>query len=96
MMKQCISMLLLAVMFFSCKSDITKVTESEETVASKSADDDWIILFDGTSTEGWRGYNGKTLPPGWIAKDGALTFVTELGLEQDPFESIDDFDVKAP
>jgi hypothetical protein len=76
-------MFLLAVMFFSCKSDTTKAKESEEMVASKSVDDDWIILFDGTSTEGWRGYNGKTLPPGWIAKDGALTFVTELGLEQD-------------
>lgn len=44
---------------------------------------EWIYLFDGTSTKGWRAYNGEALPPGWIAKDGELTFDTELGLEQD-------------
>lgn len=44
---------------------------------------EWIYLFDGTSTKGWRAYNGDELPPGWIAKDGELTFDTELGLEQD-------------
>ena len=76
-------MLFLAVMVFSCKSDTATEAKSDETITSKTNDDGWISLFDGTSTEGWRGYNGKTLPPGWIAKDGALTFVTELGLEQD-------------
>ena len=44
--------------------------------------DDWIYLFDGTSTEGWRAYNGEALPPGWVVKDSTLTFDTELGLEQ--------------
>src|SRR5690606_40821753 len=44
---------------------------------------EWIYLFDGTSTEGWRGYNMDSLPPGWIVKDSTLTFDTELGLEQD-------------
>ena len=45
--------------------------------------DEWISLFDGKTTHGWRAYNGETIPPGWIAKNGELTFDTELGLEQD-------------
>ncbi|WP_338039440.1 DUF1080 domain-containing protein [Maribacter litopenaei] len=59
-----------------------KEETSTETVEQATAEE-WIILFDGESTEGWRAYNGSELPPGWIAKDGALTFDTELGLEQD-------------
>ena len=43
---------------------------------------EWISLFDGKSTEGWRGYNSNSLPPGWTAKDGMLMFDTELELEQ--------------
>src|SRR3546814_7450381 len=43
----------------------------------------WIYLFDGTSTDGWRGYNADVLPPGWTIKDSTLTFDTELGKEQD-------------
>jgi len=36
--------------------------------------DNWTYLFDGTSTKGWRGYNSKTLPPGWVVRDGVLMF----------------------
>ena len=43
---------------------------------------EWIHLFDGKSTEGWRGYNSNSLPPGWTAKEGMLMFDTELELEQ--------------
>lgn len=43
---------------------------------------DWIVLFDGTSTKGWKGYNGEGLPPGWTIKDGTLTFSTEVVLEK--------------
>ena len=44
---------------------------------------EWIHLFDGTSTEGWRAYNGDALPPGWAIKDSILTFHTEQILEED-------------
>ena len=44
--------------------------------------DQWIYLFDGNSTEGWRGYNSEIMPPGWTAKDGMLMYDTELELEQ--------------
>ena len=44
---------------------------------------DWIYLFDGKSTDGWRAYNGETIPEKWTVIDGNLTFNTELKLEED-------------
>jgi hypothetical protein len=70
-MKKSVIILLLATIVFSCGK------------APKKETGEWISLFDGTSVEGWRAYNGDALPPGWIAKNGELTFDTELGLEQD-------------
>lgn len=42
---------------------------------SKPKDDpNTIVLFDGTSLEGWRGYNRTDLPGKWSIEDGALKF----------------------
>ena len=49
---------------------------------SSSSENEWISLFDGETTEGWRGYNSNEMPPGWTAKNGMLMFDTELELEQ--------------
>ena len=46
-------------------------------------ENEWITLFDGTSTVGWRAYNGEQLPPQWVIVDGALTFETESKNEED-------------
>ncbi|WP_073180932.1 3-keto-disaccharide hydrolase [Flagellimonas flava] len=76
------AMLLALIALGACKQ--TKKTEitdqSEEPIEPLEK---WTYLFDGTSLEGWRAYNGETLPPGWTIKDSTLTFDTELGLEQD-------------
>lgn len=68
----------LAAGLLACGTDPAPTTSTEPASAppetETAADDDWIILFDGTSTEGWRGYNAETLPPGWVIKDGELTF----------------------
>ena len=79
-MNQFLTFLLLAVLVFSC--DTPKDTDQDaKTVETES--DDWITLFDGTSMDGWRAYNGDKLPPGWIIKDSTLTFNTEQILEED-------------
>ena len=49
----------LAVLIGSCKTEPKTTTE------------EWIYLFDGSSTEGWRAYNGEVLPPQWVIKNGA-------------------------
>ncbi len=72
----------------SCKSDTTTSSESSNTftkekTAKTTSDDGWIHLFDGSTTDGWRAYNGTTLPAQWEIKDGALTFDTEKRLEAD-------------
>jgi hypothetical protein len=36
----------------------------------------WRLLFDGKTTDGWRGYKMDKMPPGWKVIDGALVRVT--------------------
>jgi len=50
---------------------------------NKKPPEEWVSLFDGTSTMGWRAYNGEAMPPGWGIEDEILTFRTEKILEQD-------------
>ncbi len=66
------------ILLISCKLDVKPTSDLETTEK-----EEWIILFDGTSTKGWRAYNSDTLPPQWIIKDGALTFDTERKSEND-------------
>lgn len=80
-MRKVVSILVIAVMIFSCKEE-KKEQKSETVLETEVKTNDWITLFDGTSTEGWRGYNGKTMPPGWVIEDSILTFKTDLGLEK--------------
>ena len=83
-MKYLFSMIVLCALFISCKKEPKQEIEQVAQKEAVQADtDDWIYLFDGVSTEGWRAYNGDALPPGWVAKDSVLTFDTELGMEQD-------------
>jgi hypothetical protein len=35
----------------------------------------WRVLFDGRTTDGWRGYKQQTAPAGWQVVDGELTRV---------------------
>jgi len=43
------------------------------TLSEQEVEDGWILLFDGESTEGWRGYGKDSFPEsGWVIEDGAL------------------------
>ena len=50
---------------------------------NKKKSTQWINLFDGSSLEGWRAYNGDQMPPGWKIVDSTLTFTTKQILEED-------------
>ncbi len=76
-----INQILIACILFclciACKTDTKKQNVKEE------VDTGWQYLFDGTSTKGWRAYNGDKLPSGWIIKDKILTFDTEQKAEEE-------------
>jgi len=63
-------------LIISCKpnSGEEKAADSTEEGVEKSAEEEgWIVMFDGTSTDGWRNYGKKTFPEqGWVIEDGAL------------------------
>ena len=67
----------------ACKQDKKKVVTEAKTAPEMATSDEWIYLFDGSSTEGWRAFNGETLPAAWVVKDDALTFDTEKRLESE-------------
>ena len=37
----------------------------------------WILLFDGSTAAGWRGYNMDSVPDCWIIEDGSMTTTAE-------------------
>jgi len=47
------------------------------TAAERSAG--WKLLFDGQTTKGWRGYQKKAAPSGWVVEDGTLARVAATG-----------------
>ena len=77
--------LLLLLLLVACSSENNTGQSETASVESeaKTETDNWIYLFDGSSTEGWRGYNGEVLPPGWIVRDGELTFDPALASGQE-------------
>ncbi len=49
--------------------------DTPNTLTAQEKADGWVLLFDGSTTAGWHGYNQTTMPDGWAVKDGALTRV---------------------
>lgn len=57
--------------FTSCKSG-SESSKSPST-AEQATDKDWIVLFDGTGTDGWKSYRSDAFPEkGWVIEDGTL------------------------
>ena len=55
-------------MLASCGGNGAKKAEAP------AEDDNTIVLFDGTSLEGWRGYGKDHVPARWTIEDGCLKF----------------------
>ena len=68
--------LVLLPLLSGCKDNNEKVKVTNE-VDDKAMDEnenveDWIVLFDGSSSEGWRGYKKDHFPEAWKIEDGAI------------------------
>lgn len=71
--------LVMAVSLSSCKqSGAKKSTEAAvdttlNYLTAQEKADGWILMFDGKTTNGWRGYGKPTFPDsGWVVEDGTL------------------------
>jgi hypothetical protein len=74
MNKRIITILILSYLTFSCKST-NLLTQSEKK-------DGWQLLFDGKTTNGWRGAYSNNFPKsGWVIKEGELRGELENGAE---------------
>jgi hypothetical protein len=67
------------------QSQVNRLTTAEREAG-------WRLLFDGKTTDGWRGYHMDSLPSGWQVVDGALTRAGE-GADIITREQFGDFDL---
>lgn len=52
-------------------------------LSQQELDDGWILLFDGETTAGWRGYGSDVFPDqGWTVDDGSLVVLASDGSEE--------------
>lgn len=51
----------------------------DNSLTDAEQENNWQLLFDGESTEGWRGYNDEELPSNWVVEDGTLKSLGEGG-----------------
>jgi hypothetical protein len=63
-----ISLVAVAAAFARPAADDNTLTDEEKKAG-------WKLLFDGKTTEGWRGYKKEKMPDGWQVVDGALARV---------------------
>jgi 3-keto-disaccharide hydrolase len=66
---------------------------ADNTLTAQEKAEGWKLLFDGKTTDGWRGYQKKDVPAGWKAVDGELARVGEGG-DLVSIDEYTDFDLK--
>jgi len=77
-MKNLIFILIIALAVFACKSSKApasggqKKAAAPNTLTSAEVTEGWTLLFDGKTTDMWRGYNKTDFPKGWIIEDNSI------------------------
>jgi len=67
------------------KTEPTSEAQAPNTLSKAEKDAGWELLFDGKTTEKWRGYNRSEFPTlGWKVLDGTIT-VEQSGTEEEGF-----------
>lgn len=56
------------------------MSNAQNTLTEDEIEEGWKLLFDGSSNDGWRSYNGEDFPEkGWEVRDGMLTVLSQGG-----------------
>ena len=63
---------LVAAMTLAC-AGVVRAAGEPNTLTPQEQAEGWKLLFDGRTTNGWRGYKKDSVPEGWKVIDGALT-----------------------
>lgn len=71
-----------------------QAAEAPNTLTAQEQADGWVLLFDGQTTDAWRGYNKDTVPEAWKVVDGALTLSGERAGDIITTEQYENFDFK--
>ena len=58
-----------------------KMDLAPNTISRGEKQNGWLLLFDGSTTDNWRGYNMNEFPDSWDIQDGSLTMSTRTGGE---------------
>tara|TARA_B100000900_G_C20586292_1_gene719727 strand:+ start:479 stop:1195 length:717 start_codon:yes stop_codon:yes gene_type:complete len=73
-------------------------SESKNSLVSMDEGSGWISLFDGTTLQGWRGYNGVEIQGSWTAENGVLQLepISQDGVQVNIIteSQYDDFDLR--
>jgi hypothetical protein len=69
-----ISVLLSAVLFLSL---LPANMFGQNKLSEQEKEEGFVLLFDGTTSDGWRGYKKDVFPDRWIIEDGTLHFNPE-------------------
>jgi len=79
-MKKSVIFTCLILIAFGCKDKTEKAMDkmAEETMKAngteKEASSEWVMLFDGTSFDGWKEYGADGVSENWKIEDGAMVF----------------------
>ena len=62
-----------AIVAFACASNPgSKTAKADNTLTKAEKAAGWVLLFDGTSMEHWRGFKKDNVPAAWQIEDGAI------------------------
>lgn len=68
MKTRCLLVTVFAALLAGCATE----QSGDNVLSRQEKKEGWVLLFDGSTTRGWHGYNKKEMLPGWIVEDGVL------------------------
>ena len=79
MIKTSLSFIMLSCLLLACSfSKKNTASDKPNTLTAKEKNAGWVLLFDGTTTNGWHTYNKNVVTKNWKVMDGTLVMDPSL------------------